>query len=155
MFRKLKFEEPVYSELKSIPLSTQYKLNTIGVELRPESWNSLSIEARILFCHLSIQTRQDREIYKRYLLYLLKRKRRWVRILDPDHMRRTNFQWENLAQVPADVYQMAVDMGFILSSKDWIALDDFKRYVLVKFSQSKPSEEYLEKALKEILGDLS
>lgn len=151
MFRKLKFEEEIYSELKLIPLSTQYKLDTIGVKLRQESWNALSIEARVLFCHLSIQTKQDREVYRRYLLYLLKRKRRLVQVLEPDEVESVKASWEDLSRIPVDVYKMVVEEGFILSSKDWISTDDFKRYVLFKLSQLKPRREYLKKALREIL----
>jgi hypothetical protein len=151
MFRKLKFEEAIYSELKSIPLSTQYKLDAIGVRLRLETWNCLSREARLLFCQIPVKTDQDKECYRNYLLYLLKRRRRQVYLLEPEQTQKEKSEWENLLHIPDRVYQMAVDLDFTISPQDWLEMGEFQRYALVKLSRGNYDRNYLSEALEELL----
>jgi hypothetical protein len=150
MIYKFKFET-VYSEIEPIPLSAQYRMDCTGVRFNPETWNCLSDEARALFCHLPVKTKKDKECYKSYILYLLKRKRRWVSLLDPDQTARDKAQWENLFRIPDKVYQMAIDLDFTLSPQDWLKMSDFKRYIIFKLAQGIHSTDYLKKALGELL----
>jgi hypothetical protein len=151
MFRKFKFEEEIYSDLRGIPLSTQFKLDAIGVRIRIETWNRLSQEARLLFCQIPAKTDQDKECYRNYLLYLLKRKRRQVHLLEPAQLEKERAEWENPGQIPMGVYKMVVDAGFTLSPQDWLELDEFKRYVLAKLSRENHNRIYLGAALNELL----
>lgn len=64
MTYKLKFEEEVHSEIEPIPFAAQYRLDNVGVKFGPETWNNLSNEARLLFCHLSLKTVKEKEYYK-------------------------------------------------------------------------------------------
>lgn len=149
---KLKFEEEVYSEIEPIPLAAQYRLDNVGVKFGPETWNNLSNEAKLLFCHLSLKTAKEKEYYRNYVLYLLKRKRRRVSLLNADEVNREKAQWENLMRIPERVYQMVVNLDYTLSPRDWLRMSDFKRYVLVKLSQGIHSANYLDNALAELLG---
>jgi hypothetical protein len=151
MFRKLKFEQELYDSLNFIPLSTQYKMDLLGVKFRRESWMKLSLEARQLFCHMSVRTDEDKESYRRYLVYLLKRLRRQVTVLEPPQINKEKSEWENTSRIPLGVYQMVVNMGFTLFQRDWFQLDEFQRYVLSKLSRGNHDREYLNRALGEIL----
>lgn len=151
MFRKLKFEEMGYFDLKQIPLSTQYKLDAVGVKIRPETWNSLSLEARQLFCHIPVKTDQDKDCYRNYLLYLLKRLRRQVQILEPGQVQQEKAQWENPGRIPDGVYRMVVEMDFTLSPQDWLAMNDFQRYALFQLSKGNHGLDDLNAALAELL----
>jgi hypothetical protein len=151
MFRKLNFEEEAYSELKQIPFSTQYKLHSLGVKLRPESWNSLSLEARQLFCQIPIKSEQDKECYRNYLFYLLKRRRRQIHLLEPGQVEREKAKWENPVLIPNGVYQEVVDLGFTLSPRDWLEMGEFQRFVLVQLSEGNYDRDYVAKALVELL----
>ena len=151
MVTKFKFEEEIFSEIGPIPLSTQYRLDNVGVIIRPETWNKFSVETQLLFGHLPVKTDEDKECYRTYLLYLLKRKRRFVQVLDTNHLNLAKDEWENLARIPSRVYQMVVELDYTLSQRDWVKMSDFKRYALVKLSQAKYPTDYLNKAFAELL----
>ncbi|HXL72512.1 MAG TPA: nitrate reductase associated protein [bacterium] len=152
MSYQYQFEQEIYSAIEPIPLSAQFRMDSIGVKIRPETWNVLSKETRLLFSHISVKSEKDRECFKIYFLYLLKRKRRQVHLMDREEIARERNEWENLIQIPARVYQMAVDLDYTLFQEDWIKLSDFKRYALVKLSKGHYSESYLRKALAELFG---
>ncbi len=152
MFRKLKFEQELYDSLNHIPLSTQYKMDLLGVKFRRESWVKLSLEARQLFCHMSIRTDEDKESYRRHLVYLLKRLRRQVTVLEPLQINKEKSEWANVTSIPLRVYQMVVSLGFTLFHGDWLHLDEFHKYVLVKLSRGNHDGNYLKMALEELLS---
>jgi len=152
MFCKFKFEKKFDSIIEPIPLSTQYRLDNIGVVIRTETWNKLSKESRMLFDHFPVKTDEDKECFRRYLLYLLKRIKRTVQVLDDDQVNRANAQWQDFARIPQQVYQAVVDLDYTLSPRDWIKLSDFKRFVMVKLSQGNHSRGLLNEAFMEILG---
>jgi hypothetical protein len=155
MSYQFKFEEEVQSGMESIPFAAQFRMDSIGVRIRPETWNVLSKEARLLFSHLSVKTDKDKDCYKTYLLYLLKRRRRTVLVMSEEQTDREKAEWENLAYVPIHVYKMVVDLDYTLSLRDWIRLSDLNRYVLVKLSKGRHDRNYLNKVLIELLGDES
>jgi hypothetical protein len=152
MSYQFKFEQEVYYEIEPIPMSAQFRMDSIGVRIRPETWNVLSKETRLLFSNISVKSEKDRECFKIYFLYLLKRKRRQVHLMSQEEMERERHEWENLIQVPARVYQMVVGLDYTLFQEDWVKLSDFKRYVLVKLSKGHYSENYLRKSLAELFG---
>jgi hypothetical protein len=100
---------------------------------------------------MSIRTDEDKENFRRYLVYLLKRLRRRVTVLEPQQIDKEKSEWENIARVPQRVYQMVVNMGFTLFLRDWVQLDEFKRYVILKLSKENYGREYLNRALEELL----
>ena len=152
MSYQFKFEEEVQNEIEPIPFATQFRMDSIGVRIRPETWNVLSKETRLLFSHLSVKTDKDKECYKTYLLYLLKRRRRTMFIMTDEQAERERSEWENLTYVPLPVYKMIVDLDYTLSLRDWIKMNDLNRYVLVKLSKGEHTKDYLNKALMELLG---
>lgn len=151
MVKRFKFEKETYSEIKPIPLSTQYRLDAIGVKLCAETWNELSQEDQLLFSHFPLRNDGDKKCYRTYLLYLLKRLGGSVCLMDVDQVNRAKDEWENLTRVPPRVYQMIIDLNYTLSRRDWTKMSDFKRYVLVKLSQGNHPSDYLNKALAEML----
>lgn len=152
MSYQFKFEEEVYSEIEPIPFSTQYRMDAVGVKIRPQTWNVLSKETKFLFSHLPVKTDKDKECYRTYLLYLLKRRRRLVFLINEEQMAVERAEWENLVYVPVPVYKMIVDLSYTLSLRDWVQLSDLNRYVLVKLSKGQFDRTYLDKALMELLG---
>ncbi len=59
MFRKFKFEEDFYDQLKCIPFSTRHKLDLAGVKLSLKSWNVFPEEDRQRFCEMSADGEQS------------------------------------------------------------------------------------------------
>jgi hypothetical protein len=152
MFRKFKFEESLYSKLPSIPMSTRYKLDRVGLRLGVKSWNRFSIEEKNVLCHLSVRSQGELECYKEYLLYLLQRLKEKTEWLDPEAAKRERSQWENLTRIPETVYLKALSLNSLLSPVEWIRLDDLERYALFRLSAEKYNEPQFVKALEEFLG---
>lgn len=152
MFRKFKFEESIYPDLPRIPLSTQYKLDRVGVQLTLKSWNRLSQEERNVLCHLSVRSQGELECYKEYLLYLSRRLKEKVEWTDPNAGSREKVQWETLARVPEGVYLRALRLKVLMNPADWIQMDDLERYALFKLSLEKEPLELFAKALQEFMN---
>jgi hypothetical protein len=151
VINKFKFEEETFSGIVSFPLSTQFRLDSIGVQIHPETWNKLSPKTRRLFSYFSVKTTEDKERYRMYILFLMKHLRRPVSLLEAGQVDRARAEWENLTRIPIAVYQMVVNLDYTLSPRDWIKMSDFKRYALVKLSQGEFPKDYLDKALVELL----
>lgn len=152
MFRKFKFEEPLYETLKDIPLSTRHKLERVGLRLTAKTWNRFSIEEKKVLCHLSVRSQGELDCYKEYLLFLLKRIKEKPEWTNSETAQAERNQWENLGQIPESVYMKALSARGLITPVEWIRLDDLERYALFRLSQEKYNEEIFAKALGEFLG---
>ncbi len=152
MFRKFKFEEGVYEKLQTIPLSTQFKLDRIGISISQNSWIHFSPEERLVLCHLSVRSQGEQDCYRDYLTYLLRHNREPVTPMEQQVVLGEKSQWEGLARVPESVYLRALGLKAMITPADWIRLDDLERYALFKLSGDSPSVHSFEKALQEFLG---
>src|SRR5580698_1636860 len=152
MFRKFKFEEDLYEKLQTIPMSTRFKLDRIGLKLTPKTWNRFSSEEKQVLCHLSVRSQGEVECYKEYLLYLLHRLKEKVEWFDAEASKREKTQWENLTRIPESVYLKVLTLKGLLTAVEWIRLDDLERYALFRLSTDKYSETQFARALEEFLG---
>lgn len=152
MFRKFKFEEDLYSKLPSIPVSTRYKLDRVGLKLGSKTWNRLAHEEKLVLCHLSVRSQGEQECYKEYLLYLLNRLKEKPEWMDPATSRAERMEWESLGRIPEGVYLKALALKGLITPVDWIRLDDLERYALFRLSFEKYGEALFARALEEFLG---
>lgn len=151
MFRKFKFEESLYQSWQEIPLSTQFKLDRVGVRLSLKSWGRFSLEEKNVLCHLSVRSQGELECYKEYLAYLSKKSKDKMEWVDPQAMAKERVQWESLARVPEGVYLRALRLKILMTAADWIRMDDLERYALFKLSLEKEPLELFAKAIQEFL----
>ena len=152
MFRKFKFEESLYATLQKIPLSTQFKLDRIGVRLPLKTWNRFSPEEKNVLCHLSVRSQGEMECYKEYLSFLSRRTKEKVEWSEPQASLKEKAQWESLARIPEGVYLRALRLKVMLDPGDWIQMDDLERYALFKLSLEKEPLELFARALQEFLA---
>jgi len=152
MFRKFKFEEPLYEALAAIPLSTQFKLDRVGMRLSLKNWGRFAPEERQVLCHLPVRSQGELECYKKYLSFLLKRWKEHCEPLDPQAAANERSQWENLNGVPESVYLKALRFRVLLTPENWIELDDLERYALFRLSTEKHPDPEFQEALNEFYG---
>ena len=155
MFRKFKFEEDLYVKLSSIPVSTRYKLDRVGLKLNPKTWSRFAQEEKLVLCHLSVRSQGEQECYKEYLLYLLNRLKEKAEWIDPGTLRAEKMEWESLGRIPEGVYLKALALKGLITPVDWIRLDDLERYALYRLSVEKYGESLFARALEEFLGSTS
>jgi hypothetical protein len=151
MFRKFKFEEPLYGDLDSIPLSTRCKLDAVGLDLPPAAWKALAREEKMVLCHLSVRSQGEKDCYRGYVLHLLKRLDQSPVFLDFARLEREKSEWENPVRIPREVEEQAGKAGFAISQRDWLKMDDLERYALFKLSASPSGTGPFKAALEEFL----
>jgi hypothetical protein len=150
MFRQFKFEEELYATLDHIPMSTQFKLDSLGLALPPEAWTQLELPERWVFCHLSIRSRGERECYGQYLSYALKRLKLLTK--PPASSADEKKPWEDIGRLPSEVAQKMRDLDLPLFWPEWIKLDDMERYTLFKLCRDNAEKGQLRRAVEEFLG---
>ncbi|GEM_PF-4451262 len=151
MVFKFRFEKDSWDGVVSIPLSTQFRLATVGAKVNPGTWNHIPQEVQILLGRLPVKTERDKDCYRMFVLYALRQLGKPVSVLDPDQLFRQNYEWENPARIPDRVYRMAVDLGFTLSPRDWLKMNEMRRYILVKLAQEAHGPDFLKRVLEELL----
>lgn len=148
MFRQFKFEEALYPKMEAIPLSTRFKLDSLGLALPVEAWGRMSLEERRVFCHLSIRSRGERECYTQYLAYVLKR----LQVTLPTADKGLNRPWEDVSRLPGEVAQKMRDLDLPLFWPEWIKMDDMERYALYKLCLENAEGSLVRRAVQEFLG---
>lgn len=151
MFRQFKFEESLYQKLERIPLSTQYKLEMLGITLPVENWGRLAPEVRQVLCHLSIRSRGERECYGQFLAYVLQGQKSSLplKTAPPSAVKKS---WEELSRLPAEVAQKMKDLNLPLFWPEWVKLDDMERYALHRLCRENTDGASVRQAVQEFLG---
>ena len=152
MFRQFKFEETLYEKLDRIPISTRFKLETLGLAFPAEVWNRLAPAERWVFCHLPIRSKGERECYVQYLQYVLRRQGSPTTKMEAFDPASDKKSWEDLARIPQEVAQKMRDLNLPLFWPEWIKLDDMERYAVYKLCQENAEDPLVQQAVQEFLG---
>lgn len=152
MFRQFKFEESLYEELHQIPVSTQFKLETIGFQFPLDTWNRLPIEERWVLCHLPIRSKGEKECYCNYLIFLLNREGADPSAYDLRNNQSEKKAWDELARVPGEVAAKVRELDVPLYWPDWIKLDDMERYAIYKLCKEESADAQIQQVVQEFLG---
>jgi hypothetical protein len=149
MFRKFKFEEPQYADLREIPYSTQYKLDVVGLGLDIATWRKLPLEERNVLCHLSVRSQGEREAYREFVILSVKRSGARPSFMETLQQENERSMWENPARMPTGVVEASFRAGLPLRPEDWLKFDDMERYVLFQVTKKSPGS--MIEVLKEFL----
>jgi hypothetical protein len=150
MFRQFKFEESLYQKLEKIPVSTLFKLETLGLTMPLEVWERLAMEERWVLCHMAIRSRGEKECYRDYLFYLLKRQNAALPA-KPALSPSGNKPWEEISRLPSAVAQKAKDLNLQLFWPEWIKLDDMERYIVFKLCKENSDDVQIRKVVEELI----
>ncbi|HJT25615.1 MAG TPA: nitrate reductase associated protein [bacterium] len=149
MFRQFKFEEPLYQKLDQLPVSTRFKLETLGFQFPLEAWNQLALPERWVFCHLPIRSKGERECYSGYLAYVLKRHGITI---SSEGAASEKKGWEDLSRLPSEVALKMRDLNLPLFWPEWIKLDDMERFTVYKFCRENAGDALIQQVVQEFLG---
>jgi hypothetical protein len=152
MFRQFKFEEALYEKLDHIPVSTQYKLESLGLRFPRAAWSQLVLPERWVFCHLPIRSKGERECYSQYLSYVLNRDKMLAAVPRDSKPEPIKKGWEDISRLPSEVAQKMRDLNLPLFWPEWIKMDDMERYALFKLCQENAEESQIRQAVQEFLG---
>jgi hypothetical protein len=152
MFRKFKFEEDFYDQLRCIPFCVRQKLDQSGIKLSLKSWNLFSEEERQKLCEMEAGNQRQADSYRVYLVSLLEKLGQPVKFLEASQLEREKELWVDSSRVPDEVKTKLSQLDLSLSWEDWGRLDDLQRFVLLKLSQGKHDHANLGPALKEFLN---
>ena len=150
MFRQFKFEEELYQKLDRIPVSTQFKLDSLGLVFPLEAWKRLALPERWVFCHLSIRSKGERECYTQYLSYVLHRDK--VTLPKTAESSDAQRSWEDISRLPGEVAQKMRELDLPLFWHEWIKMDDMERYSLFKLCRENADQNSIRQAVQEFLG---
>lgn len=152
MFRKFKFEEDFYDQLRCIPFCVRQKLDQSEVKLSLKSWNLFSEVERQKLCEMDAGNHQQADSYKVYLVSLLEKLGQPVKFMETSQLEPEKELWGNPSRVPDEVGTKLSQLGLSLRQEDWGQLDDLQRFVLLKLSQGKHDHANLGPALQEFLN---
>lgn len=152
MFRQFKFEEPLYEKLDQIPISTRFKLETLGLVFPAEAWIQLAPAERWVFCHLPIRSKGERECYVQYLGFVLHRLGYTATKRDGIESVAEKKSWEDIGRIPPEVAQRMRDLNLPLFWPEWIKLDDMERYAVFRLCREKAEDHLVQQAIQEFLG---
>src|SRR4051812_23007179 len=127
MYLRFAFEGDVHETLQTIPLAVRRKLDLSGFKLSLAGWTALSRAERLAVCHLPVDSAADLEVYREALRGFAERAGHPVTPLESGPLDANGWGPE---VVPADV-------GERVGAKEWAALSDEARYVLVKLADPK------------------
>ncbi|MEB3213303.1 MAG: nitrate reductase associated protein [Leptolyngbyaceae bacterium] len=130
------FEADFVDSLRCIPMVVRYKLDTCGVKLKLEHWNSFSDEEKQLLVDKLCEPGAEAIAYRDYLQQLVTEHTGSPAkelSIDPHPM------WMDAAHIPEQVQEKATDCHLVITSDQWAALTPLQRFALIKLS--RPSHE--------------
>src|SRR5690242_13380113 len=114
MFRKFKFEQEFYDNLRCMPFAVRHKLDLTGVKLSMKSWNRFSDEERAKFCDMDAEGQEEAAQYRELLVSLLQQLGEPAKFLEPAQLEQEKTQWGNLNQVSTDVSAKISQLGLTI-----------------------------------------
>jgi hypothetical protein len=131
MYMRFAFEGDIHDSLACVPLSVRRKLDLGGLKISLEGWQRLSRGERLALCHLSVDSDQERGIYREVMLAFCERAS--VPLKELEDANASSRAW-NAPDVPPPVAVRLGELGGSLTDGAWRSLDEESRYALLKLS---------------------
>lgn len=142
-----KFEEDFAEDgVRCIPMIVRFKLDACGIKLKLNEWSRFTIVERNILCGMDCSTTENLRVYRNYLQALiLKHTGNNVTSLAIEQ----NPAWQNKEQLPAAVQDKLTEFQWKISLRQWQALNDLQRFVLLKLCRPGHENRNFPKAVKE------
>ena len=140
------FEADFVEAWRCIPMRVRLALDTCGVKLKLSHWQALSESVRQQLVEMPCTTGAEADAYRDRLLA-------WVQqsgkappgtLPIPE-----NPAWDNVAIVPEEVGEKAVEFDVSIGPQQWAQLSQLQRFALIKLSRSGHENRNFLPALKE------
>jgi hypothetical protein len=139
------FEADFTADLRCIPMAVRRKLDLAGVKLKLQHWSELTAEERSAL----LAWADDPEAIEALRQHLLARTASLsagpARELPPPN----GEPWQQAESVPAVLAASCAELGLRLRPDAWAALDELRRFALVKLSHPGHEHRNLPRALAE------
>jgi hypothetical protein len=146
MLHRYDYEAQFYPRLTRLPLDVRRKLDVTGIKISLKDWLSLSLEERLVLCHLPCDNNEERQVFAAYLDFLIE-KYCGKATYKSDPM--DSAIWSGLA-VPAEVTQKSSALGQTVTASEWRGWPSHHRYGLYKSAVSKNQPEAFEQILVQL-----
>ncbi len=140
------FEQDFVANLRCIPMTVRYKLDSCGIKLKLSHWHEFSQEIRQALVDKPCSTPEEIEAYREWLKGLvLEYTNAPAKDLPVDE----NPPWMDAAQIPETVRDKAKEEKVNLTLEQWANLSPIERFVLIKLSRPSHENKNFLPAMKE------
>ena len=141
------FEEDfVVDNIRCIPMMVRFKLDACGIKLKLSEWSKMAIEERNTLVEMPCSATADILQYRNYLRQLVvKRTGNEATDLPAEK----NPAWANMDGLSAMLSEKLQEFNWYISLRQWRALSNLQRFVLVKLCRPGHENENFPKAFKE------
>ncbi|MGZ8485614.1 MAG: nitrate reductase associated protein [Candidatus Binatia bacterium] len=146
MFHRYDYEAEYYPSLSRLPLDLRRKLDLSGIKLSLKDWLAISLEERIVLCHLPCDNVEERQTFALYLDFLARKYH--GKPTDKTHAMDSG-QWSESA-VPGAVAQRSAATGQAVTPIEWRRWHSHHRYALYKTATSNNQPEAFERVLQQL-----
>jgi len=141
------FEEDfVEDNVRCIPMIVRFKLDACGIKLKLSEWSRLTIEERNQLSEMNCSTTEKVLQYRHYLQQLIVNR---TGIPVTDLPVEINPLWANANKLPVMLVKKLAEFSWHISLLQWYALDDLRRFVLLKLCKPGHENKNFPKAAKE------
>jgi hypothetical protein len=131
-----KFEQDFVANLRCIPMTVRYKLDTCGIKLKLSHWHEFSQEIRQALVDKPCSTPEEIKAYRERLNQLVLE---YTNAPAKDLPVEENPPWMDASQIPESVRDKAKEEKVNLTLEQWANISPIERFVLIKLS--RPSHE--------------
>ena len=140
------FEQDFVANLRCIPMTVRYKLDTCGIKLKLSHWHEFSQEIRQALVDKPCSTPEEIEAYREWLNGLVLE---YTNAPAKDLPVEENPPWMDASQVPETVRDKAKEEKVNLTLEQWANLSSIQRFVLIKLSRPSHENQNFLPAIKE------
>ncbi|NEP43866.1 MAG: nitrate reductase maturation protein NarM [Okeania sp. SIO2H7] len=141
-----KFERDFVADLRCIPMTVRYKLDTCGVKLKLSHWHAFSQEIRQALVDKSCTTPEEIKAYREWLHRLVLE---YTNAPAKDLPVEENPPWMDTTKIPDSVKDKAQQEKVKITLEQWANLSTIQRFVLIKLSRPSHENKNFLPAIKE------
>ena len=146
MFHQFQYESEYYPTLSRVPLDVRMKLDVTGTKISLRDWLALDFAERTVFCHLPIESAEERQAFVAYMDFLSHR----YRNKSVETAAALNSALWSPSRVPEPVIEKSVSRAGAVTPEEWARWQSHERYALYKTATSTKQPE----AFVQILAEL-
>jgi hypothetical protein len=146
MFQFFEFEAEFVASLRCIPMQVRYKLDTCGIKLKLQHWNSFSTIQRQRLIDFPCFTVAEIQIYREDLRSQVFQS---FNIYPNDLPIDEHPQWMQIEAIPISVLDHAQELEVAITVSQWQKLTPLQRFALIKLSTSNHENNNFLPAIKE------
>ncbi len=140
------FEKDFVTNLRCIPMTVRYKLDTCGVKLKLSHWHEFNQEIRQALVEKPCETPTEIQTYREWLHQLVIEH---TNVPAKDLPVEENPPWMDATQIPKTVEDKVKEEEVNLTLEEWANLSPTQRFVLIKLSSPSHENKNFLPAIKE------